>query len=245
MIVVYGTRLYGKVRRCGSSFLATRFVHIWYVPLIPIGTQLVLEELDDGYRGIPAPFSFRSMFAAYLRVWGPIALIAALVMGSNLIDELDEPAAMLIVGAFTAVVAFALLAGTVLAWALLGKLSTEERRQRSAYAMHLGYFVDPAELGDARHDFRARLMETIRARAHGLASMGYRMNADPTVAWPHIALDPTHNDDELVTAALTLSRIEASLAPEPHKQQMLQLHDQLWRRLATGDRPYLNAHATA
>ena len=53
MVIVYGTRFYGKVKAAGSSFLATQFVHIYYVPLIPIGTHLILEENAGGsFKGI-------------------------------------------------------------------------------------------------------------------------------------------------------------------------------------------------
>ena len=95
-------------------------------------------------------------------------------------------------------------------------------------------------MGDARHAFRDGLLSTIIERSRGLAAMGYRMNADPAVAWPHVALDPTHSDDALVTAAFTLARIDSSLAVGPQKMQMEQLHDQLWQRIARSNAPYLN-----
>jgi hypothetical protein len=186
MIIVYGTRYYGKVRASGGSFLKTQFAHLYYVPLIPIGTHLVLEELADGsFKGIKTALSWRSVFAAYLRVWGPIATLAAVGCGlSAFSDFRDDGLATLVVGGFTAVVVLALLVGTVLGWAVVGKLSAEEQRKRRVYALHLGYHVDPADLGEARHAFREGLMRTVASRARGLASMGYRMNADPAVAWP-------------------------------------------------------------
>jgi hypothetical protein len=242
MVIVYGTRFYGKVKACGSSFLATQFVHLYYVPLIPIATQLILEEsAGGGYKGMKSTFSVKSMLAAYLRVWGPIAVVAAIAIGvSGVSDLADDGLAMAIVGVFTAVVVVALLAGTIVGFAVVGKLSMEEKRKRAAYAMHLGYQVDPADMGDARHAFRDGLLSTIIERSRGLAAMGYRMNADPAVAWPHVALDPTHSDDALVTAAFTLARIDSSLALGPNKMQLEQLHDQLWQRLARSNAPYLN-----
>lgn len=247
MVIVYGSRFYGKVRACGSSYLATQFAHIYYVPLVPIGTQLVLEQNGDGsFKGIKAPFSFKSMFAAYLRVWGPLACIAAAALGIGAVEDFaDEPLAMAVVGAFSGVVFLALLAGTVLGWAVVGRLSEDEKRQRSVYAMHLGYFVDPVDLGDARHAFRDGLLSTIADRARGMASMGYRMSADPMQAWPHLALDPTHNDDQLVTAAFTLARLDASLATGGQKLQLEQIHQQIWQRIVRANPPYLNAHAQA
>ena len=82
MVIVYGTRFYGKVQAAGRSFLATRFMHIWYLPLIPMGTQLILEDNGGSYKGMAAPFSMKSMLAAYLRVWGPVALILTITIGA-------------------------------------------------------------------------------------------------------------------------------------------------------------------
>jgi len=242
MVIVYGTRFYGKVRACGRSFVSTQFAHLYYVPLIPIGTHLILEENANGtYKGMKTAFSVRSMLAAYLRVWGPIACILAVVFGVSALDDVGEDGlAMAVVGVFTAVVVLALLVGTILGWAVVGKLSTEEKRKRGAYALHMGYHVDPADLGDARHAFRDGLLSTISERARGMAAMGYRMNADPAVAWPHVALDPTHNDEALITAAFTLARLDSSLAQGPQKFQMEQVHDQLWQRISKTNAPYLN-----
>ncbi len=245
MVIVYGTRFYGKVRACGRSFLATRFFHIYFVPLIPVGTHLVLQENPDGsFRGIQSAFSFKSMTAGYLRVWGPIALIGAILSGvSTLQDVSDDPFAMIVAGLFTAIVAIALLAGTVLAFAVIGRLSEEEKRQRSVYALHTGFFVDPADLGPARQGMRDGLLATIGERARGLASMGYRGGGGGDIAqlWPQVALDPTHNDDALVTAAFTLARLESSV-DGPWKIQMEQLHSHLWQRIVRMNPPYLHAH---
>jgi hypothetical protein len=240
MIIVYGTRLYGKIKASGPSFLATQFVHLYYLPLFPLSTKLVLEEVGNTNKSIPTSFSVRSMLAAYLRVWGPIACIAAAATGLSAVSSMgDDVLSMAVVGVFAAVVVVALLAGTIVSFAVLGKLSHDEKRKRAAYALHLGYHVDPADMGEARRAFRDSLLATITERARGMASMGYRMNADPAVAWPHVALDPTHNDDVLVTAAFTLARLDASLSEGPQKFQMEQLHDQLWQRIARTNAPYL------
>jgi hypothetical protein len=245
MVIVYGTRFYGKVKAAGGSFLGTQFFHIYYVPLIPIATHLILEEGGGGtYKGIKSAFSVKSMLAAYLRVWGPIAVIASIAIGVGALDDVsDDGFAMAVVGIFTAVVTLALLVGTILGWAVVGKLSHDEKKQRAVYALHLGYSVDPADMGDTRHSFRESLLGKITERARGMAAMGYRMNADPAVAWPHVALDPTHNDEALITAAFTLARLDASLAQGPNKFQMEQVHDQLWQRIARSNAPYLNVPA--
>lgn len=246
MLIIYGLRFFGRVRECGSSYVATRFFHIWYVPLIPVGSQLILRSNEDGsVQGVSVPFNVKSMLAAYLRVWGPIALIATVASGIGAVSEMSsDPLAMVIAGVFTAVVSLALLAGTIVSWAVVGRLSEDDKRKRSVYALHTGYFVDPADMGEARDGIRDALFNTIVERARGLAAMGYRLNADPTQAWAHVALDPTHSDDPLITAAFTLARLESS-KPGPQQVHMEQLHRQLWERIARNNPPYLQAYAQA
>jgi len=242
MIIVYGTRFYGKIKAAGSSFLGTQFFHLYYVPLIPIGTHLILEEGGGSFKGIKTDFSLKSMLAAYLRIWGPLAVVAAAAIGIGALDDVsDDAMSMAVVGVFTGVVTLALLASTILGWAVVGKLSHDEKKQRAVYALHLGYHVDPADMGEARRSFRDGLLATITERARGMAAMGYRMNADPSVAWPHVALDPTHSDDQLITAAFTLARLDASLAEGQQKFQMDQVHEQLWQRIARSNAPYLHS----
>lgn len=244
MVIVYGTRFYGMVKEQGGSFLGTQFIHLYYVPLIPIGTQLILEQNGGSYKSIKSDFSIKSMLAAYLRVWGPLAVIASIAIGLSTIDDVsDDGLPMVVAGVFTAVVTLALLIGTILGWAVVGKLSAEEKKQRAVYALHLGYSVDPADMGEARRSFRESLLAKIAERARGMAAMGYRMNADPAVAWPHVALDPTHNDDALITAAFTLARLDASLSQGPQKFHMEQVHEQLWQRISRSNAPYLRVAA--
>ncbi len=247
MVIIYGTRFYGKVRACAGSFVGTKFAHIYFLPLFPVGSHLVLEESGDGgFRGITTALNGKSVLAGYLRVYGVLAVIGALVTAignvsaSSRGDALDLVIA-LVVSAFILGIPLAL---TVIAFGVVGKLSLEEKRKRSVYALHTGYFVDPADMGEARGSIRETLMAKVIERARGLASSGYRMPADPVSAWPQVALDPTVHDDVLVTAAFTLTRIDASLAHGPFKDQAERLHGQLWERIVQRNPPYLDAHAT-
>ena len=69
MIIVWGSRLYGKVDEVpGMFYVATKFAHLWYIPLIPLGTHLILGEDDDGgWEGVKIPFSIKSLFVAWAR----------------------------------------------------------------------------------------------------------------------------------------------------------------------------------
>jgi len=82
MLIIYGTRLYGRVDAVpGLFFVATRFFHIFWIPLVPLGSHVVLEETDDGFRGVPCGLNGRSVLAAYVRGLGIGGGIAAVLLG--------------------------------------------------------------------------------------------------------------------------------------------------------------------
>ena len=87
MIIYYGTRLFGKVDQIDGTdvHVATKFFHIYFIPLIPLGSTLVLSKTDDGWRGLPHPFSFKSLLAA----WGRLACIPGVAIGIGLCAD-DE-----------------------------------------------------------------------------------------------------------------------------------------------------------
>ena len=66
--IVFGTRLYGRVDMVpGLFYVATRFFHICWIPIIPLGTQIVVGEDDKGWEGVPFGLSGRSLLVGYLR----------------------------------------------------------------------------------------------------------------------------------------------------------------------------------
>lgn len=69
-MIVAGTRLAGKVDQAQTGFVVTRFVHVWFVPLIPMSSWFVT---DGGAR--PVPFSLKSAFVGYVRGWGVLAAL--------------------------------------------------------------------------------------------------------------------------------------------------------------------------
>ena len=40
-MLVFGMRLYGRTHRCGESYVATWFFHIWFIPRLPLGSVVV------------------------------------------------------------------------------------------------------------------------------------------------------------------------------------------------------------
>ena len=81
MIIVWGSGLYGDVDAVpGIGNVATKFGHIYYLPLIPTGSHFVFETTADGWRGVPITMSFKSILTAWLRtVLGFMALGAMIV----------------------------------------------------------------------------------------------------------------------------------------------------------------------
>jgi hypothetical protein len=79
-MVVYGTHRFGYVDQVpGVGAVATRFIHIMFIPLIPLGSQFVLE--DDS--GIAVGWSLKSVIVAYVRAalfWGAVASFVAIPM---------------------------------------------------------------------------------------------------------------------------------------------------------------------
>ncbi len=76
-MIVYGTHKFGWVDEVeGLGTVATRFIHIMWIPLIPIGTSFMLD--DD--RGYSMSLSLKSIVVAYVRAflfWSAAASVAA------------------------------------------------------------------------------------------------------------------------------------------------------------------------
>jgi hypothetical protein len=69
MIIIWGTRFYGKVDKVpGLCYVTTRFGHLWFIPLIPVETYLILDMPgESGQRGLRIPMSGKSVLAGWLR----------------------------------------------------------------------------------------------------------------------------------------------------------------------------------
>lgn len=91
-VVVHGSGLYGRIDRVEGLFhVATKFGHLYYVPLFPVESWLVLSEEGDQFSGMPLPMQWRSILAAYARSWGGLAAVIAAIAAA-------WPAAEMVVG---------------------------------------------------------------------------------------------------------------------------------------------------
>lgn len=77
-MIVYGTHHFGWVDEVdGLGCVATRFFHVLWVPLVPLGTVF----LFDDERGAKMPWSLKSVVVAYVRAglfWSAAAAVAAI-----------------------------------------------------------------------------------------------------------------------------------------------------------------------
>jgi hypothetical protein len=94
MIIIWGEGNYGKVDVVPNlCYVTTRFFHLYYVPLLPLGSYVVVagSEEGNGFRGVRTRLSFKSILAGWIRA----ALILSVVVGTlvglvALVDHLDN-----------------------------------------------------------------------------------------------------------------------------------------------------------
>lgn len=67
-MIIFGTRLFGKVDAVPGMFhVATKFFHINFLPLIPTGSWLVVDQNGSSWRGVEIPVSMKSVAVAWIR----------------------------------------------------------------------------------------------------------------------------------------------------------------------------------
>jgi hypothetical protein len=118
MIVFFGTRLYGKVDQVPGLFhVATQFFYIQFIPVIPVGSVLVLDQRVSGNAsgGVKIGWSGKSILAAWGRLvllLGGVGLaIMAAIEGARLLEGKGKGLDCAI-GAASAVALLLLLVGS-------------------------------------------------------------------------------------------------------------------------------------
>lgn len=111
MFVVFGTRPYGRIDSHDGEHQVTRFGHLWYVPIIPLGSYWVMGEA-----AIETPLRAKSMLAGYGRVTAPA--VAGLILVS--VGPFSVAAALLC--------AAPLLVLSALAWTWRALPASQQRR---------------------------------------------------------------------------------------------------------------------
>lgn len=229
-MLVFGRRLYGRILKCDESCVATWFLHVWFVPIIPAGSVLVLAPLPgDQLRVVKTDLNLRSIGVAYLRGWSVFLLLHGLF---NIVEA--DPDGSALYGPAVAAVA---VLGIILGFFVLGRTSDETRARHEVYRSVFGYPVDLALLGPSGDAFAAALRERIAVLGRNTAA-SYRAMLDPVTRWGDIALDPMTTDREFLACAMSLARLERGRATGPARDAFDGLHDQIWARLrALGPAP--------
>ncbi|MBN8226280.1 hypothetical protein JYK02_02015 [Corallococcus macrosporus] len=81
-MVIFGSRLYGKVDAVpGLGYVATKFGHINFVPLIPLEGWLVVAEEGNGWRGQAIGMSGKSVLVAWARFLFIVVGLGSLAFG--------------------------------------------------------------------------------------------------------------------------------------------------------------------
>ena len=81
MIVIWGTRRVGKIDHRDGQYALTRFAHVYWLPLLPIGA-VWMTGLDTGHA---IKLSARGVLAGYARTWGLLlGLVGAAAGGGAL-----------------------------------------------------------------------------------------------------------------------------------------------------------------
>jgi hypothetical protein len=145
MIIIYGHRAFGRVDAHGGEHVQTSFAHIYYMPLFPTSSFWVTQDLGNAARGFTINWSGKSIVAAYLRSWGPIAAIAAIAGG----------------GAVGVILALAFVGLTGWAWSLRSLRGATALRRSDFNVLAFGTRCDPARL---ERDTRASMKTMLDQR---------------------------------------------------------------------------------
>src|SRR5262245_55223767 len=82
MIIIFGQRRCGKVDEIpGLCYVHTQFVHVYYVPLIPTMSYIILagSETGQGFRGVRTSLSFKSILVGWVRTAAVLATIGGII----------------------------------------------------------------------------------------------------------------------------------------------------------------------
>lgn len=141
MFIVWGSRFYGKVDEVPGMFhVATKFGHLWYLPLIPMGSMVIVAKDGNSVRGAKIPLSAKSMFIAWgraLSIAGTLLVIPLVVAAFDTSRPTDPQFRIIAVGAFLAMVVV-----MVLLWSLKAI-----RRASYERALRLGELIGMSDEG--------------------------------------------------------------------------------------------------
>jgi hypothetical protein len=149
--VYFGTRFYGHLQQEDGSAIATRCFHLYFLPVIPLGTYRVYGE-----RGGPEKFSFKSLFAAFFKSWGFAAAVglAALSLTSSWAYHPGLAA--------YAVVSLVLFAAVYASWLFLGHRYRPGESRPRKFVVPIMFVLTLATIG---YGATQQLADAVRSKA--------------------------------------------------------------------------------
>jgi hypothetical protein len=145
-VIVAGHRRSGRVHAHGGEYADTEFAHLYYVPIVPLGSFWVTNEPGGSeHSGFPIKLHWRSVGATYLRVWAPV-LSTFLLLAPSLVANAG---------------AAALAALSAWSWTWRSRRGAHARRRSDFDRIALGSRCDPAWMTD---DMRGNLSRKLAAQ---------------------------------------------------------------------------------
>lgn len=102
MLLIWGERICGRIDHVpGKCHVATRFFHLYYVPLIPLSSWVIVEgtESEQGFHGCQIGMSGKSVLFGWLQaalvVFGIINLIWGVIALTDPVQAADHSGAIL------------------------------------------------------------------------------------------------------------------------------------------------------
>jgi len=145
MLLVWGRKFAGHAAGVHGHYAATKFFHIYWLPIIPLGFVWVTGHDDDMIQGHPIRPCWRSVVSGYLRAYGLFFgggnLVIGLALG-NWLEALGGAGGLLV----------------VIASYLWRHAPRSELRERELFEAAVGTYCDPELLtADMVRALRARL----------------------------------------------------------------------------------------
>ena len=81
MVIIWGSQFYGKVDHVpGLFYVVTTFGHIWYLPLIPTGSYLIIDD-GTGENGMQITMSMKSVLMGWGRALSFVVGVILILVG--------------------------------------------------------------------------------------------------------------------------------------------------------------------
>jgi hypothetical protein len=152
MTFIFGTRRFGKVDHVpGLFYVVTSFHHLWFFPLIPVESYVIVEG-TGGRRGLPIALCLKSVLIAWLR--GALYVSTFFVTGGVVLEACNhfpttKPTVPVNELVYVALVAVMLFCGLCLTYTCSGP--GRDRARRLAARLGISEGVLSAKLGPGKN----------------------------------------------------------------------------------------------